>query len=44
MLRGIRIKLFLEGLGEHDGEPHHTLLGQSTKFQISHGSFPDKCD
>lgn len=42
MLRGICIKLFLERLGEHDGEPHRTLLGQPTKFQIRHSSFPRK--
>jgi hypothetical protein len=36
VLGRIGIELFLEKLGQHDGDLHRTLLGQRTKFQISH--------
>jgi hypothetical protein len=37
MLSGITIKLFFEGLGEHDGNPYRPLLGKPAKFQVRHG-------
>ena len=36
MLGRITIELFLKGLGEYDGDPHRTLLGQPAKFEVSH--------
>jgi hypothetical protein len=37
VLGRIGIELFLEKLREQDSDLHRTLLGQRTKFQISHG-------
>jgi hypothetical protein len=42
VLGRIGIDLFLERLRQLNGDLHHTLLRQRTKFQISHSSYLPK--